>query len=189
MPDLPSVTQSAGLLSINSMALHKMATWRQAAVMRRHWRSLQDAWTECQLVSNVFYIILGITDSKTNRTRAPLTASTSRLFQTEGMRGGLFYFDKPISLPHPITTRIVPIPLGPSQCHYTKSLFHNNSYESVYGLARLHTNLHSRRQYEGIMWLVLRSDKSNNVDFHNQIRYFTIKLLPNCPHEAGYTPF
>ena len=28
---------------------------------------------------------------------------------------------------------------GPSQCPYIKSLFHNNSYESVYGQARLHT--------------------------------------------------
>ena len=32
---------------------------------------------------------------------------------------------------------------GPSQCPYTKFLFQNNSYESVYSLARLHTNLHT----------------------------------------------
>ena len=30
-------------------------------------------------------------------------------------------------------------------------------------------------QYVGIMWLALCSDKSNNVDFPNQIRYFSIK--------------
>ena len=29
--------------------------------------------------------------------------------------------------------------------------------------------------YDGIMWLALRSFKSNNVDFLNQIRYFSIK--------------
>ena len=35
----------------------------------------------------------------------------------------------------------MPISLGPSQCPFTKSLFWNNSYESVYDLAWLHTNL------------------------------------------------
>ena len=33
----------------------------------------------------------------------------------------------------------MPIPPGPSQCLYTKTLFQNNSCESVYDLARLHT--------------------------------------------------
>ena len=37
---------------------------------------------------------------------------------------------------------IVPIPPGPFQYPYMKSVFLNNSYESVYGLARLHSNLH-----------------------------------------------
>ena len=32
------------------------------------------------------------------------------------------------------------------------------------------------------------SVKSTNVDFPNQIRYFSITQLPNCPHEAGWTP-
>ena len=41
----------------------------------------------------------------------------------------------------PIPSGIVPIPSGPSQCHYTKTLFEVKSCESVYGLARLHTNL------------------------------------------------
>ena len=35
--------------------------------------------------------------------------------------------------------------------------------------------LTGRWQYDGIMWLALRSVKSNNVDFLNQIRYFSIK--------------
>ena len=35
--------------------------------------------------------------------------------------------------------------------------------------------LAGRWQYDGIMWLALRSVKSNNVDFLNQIRYFSIK--------------
>ena len=30
-------------------------------------------------------------------------------------------------------------------------------------------------QHDGIMWLALRSAKSNNFDFLNQIRYFSIK--------------
>ena len=28
-----------------------------------------------------------------------------------------------------------------------------------------------------------------SIDFLNQVRYFLIKQLPNCPHEAGWTPF
>ena len=35
--------------------------------------------------------------------------------------------------------------------------------------------LTGRWQHDGIMWLALRSVKSNNVDFLNQIRYFSIK--------------
>ena len=37
-----------------------------------------------------------------------------------------------------------------------------------------------------IMWLELLSVKSNNVYFLNQIRYSSVKQLPNCPHEAGW---
>ena len=35
--------------------------------------------------------------------------------------------------------------------------------------------LTGRWQHDGIMWLALRSVKSNNVDFLNQIRYLSIK--------------
>ena len=35
--------------------------------------------------------------------------------------------------------------------------------------------LTGRWQYDGIVWLALRSVKSNNVDFLNQTRYFSIK--------------
>ena len=35
--------------------------------------------------------------------------------------------------------------------------------------------LTGRWQYDGIMWLALRSVKSNKIDFLNQIRYFSIK--------------
>ena len=38
------------------------------------------------------------------------------------------------SPPPRVTSGIVSKPPGPSQCPYTKSLFQNNSYESVYGL-------------------------------------------------------
>ena len=31
--------------------------------------------------------------------------------------------------------------------------------------------------------------KSVNIVFLNQTRYFSFKQLPNCPHEAGWTPF
>ena len=39
------------------------------------------------------------------------------------------------------------------------------------------------------MCFALRYLKTNNVDFLNQTRYFSIHQLPNCPHEAGWTPF
>ena len=37
--------------------------------------------------------------------------------------------------------------------------------------------LTGRWQYDGIMWLALRSIKSNNVDFLNQIRYFRNQVV------------
>ena len=39
-------------------------------------------------------------------------------------------------------------------------------------------------QYVGIMWLTLRSVKSINVEFLNQILYFSIKYVPNCSHDV-----
>ena len=41
------------------------------------------------------------------------------------------------------TSGIISVPSGHFQCPCTVSLFQNNSYESVYGLARLHANLHN----------------------------------------------
>ena len=41
----------------------------------------------------------------------------------------------------------------------------------------------------GIMWLSLRSVKSININFLNQIHHLSMKLLPSCPHEAGWIPF
>ena len=49
--------------------------------------------------------------------------------------------------------------------------------------------LTDRSQYDAIMWLALRSVKSNNAHFLNHIRYFSIKYLPNFPHETRWTPF
>ena len=46
--------------------------------------------------------------------------------------------------------------------------------------------LTARLHYNGIIWLAL---SSINIDFLIQICYFWIKYLPNCPHEAGWTPF
>jgi hypothetical protein len=43
--------------------------------------------------------------------------------------------------------------------------------------------------HDGIIWIALRSVKNNIVDFINQIRYLSIKYLPNSPQEAGWTPF
>ena len=55
----------------------------------------------------------------------------------------LFFLRSPPPPPTLVTSGIVPIPPGPSQCPmlklYAKTLFQINSYESVYGLARLHT--------------------------------------------------
>ena len=58
------------------------------------------------------------------------------------VRTCIFIFKKLISsilgyLRHSVNTP------GPSQCPYTKYLFLIDSYESVDGLARLHTNLHN----------------------------------------------
>ena len=53
-----------------------------------------------------------------------------------------FFLRKQPPLPW-VNSGIIPIPLGPSHCLYNKSLFYNNSYESVFGLARIHTNLHN----------------------------------------------
>ena len=48
-----------------------------------------------------------------------------------------FFFLEVNHLPRPrITLGIMPMTTGPSQFPYSKSLFHNNSYEAVYGLAR-----------------------------------------------------
>ena len=59
---------------------------------------------------------------------------------------------------------------------------------SSQGSTRL-LQLTGKWQYDGIIWLALRSVKSNNVEFLNQIRYSSIKQLSNCPYEAGWTSF
>ena len=45
--------------------------------------------------------------------------------------------------------------------------------------------LTGRWQYDGIMWLALRSLKHSNNDFLDQIRY----LSNSYPHEARWIPF
>ena len=40
----------------------------------------------------------------------------------------------------------------------------------------------------GKMWLALRAFKSINVDFLNQIDYFSIKKLLDCPRVAEWAP-
>ena len=44
-------------------------------------------------------------------------------------------------------------------------------------------------QHDWVMQLAGCSVKSNNVDFLNQICYFSIKQLPNFPHKAEWIPF
>ena len=44
-------------------------------------------------------------------------------------------------------------------------------------------------EVDGLMRLALRYMKSINVNFLNQVLYFSIKQMPNFPHEAGWTAF
>ena len=46
-----------------------------------------------------------------------------------------------------------------------------------------------RWRYKRDMWLTFRYAKSISVDYLNQIHYFSIKLLPHCPHLPGWTSF
>ena len=57
----------------------------------------------------------------------------TRLNSTSIGHTHILLFRSPTSPPR-VTSSLVPIPSGPSQCLYTISLFQNNSYEPVYAL-------------------------------------------------------
>ena len=92
-------------------------------------------------ISFHFYCPIWIYVGKVKSSRPSLQPMWN--FGQTAMAPWTFFFRSPPS-PRRVTSGIVPIPPGPSQCPYTKTLFQDNSYESVYGLARLHTNLHNK---------------------------------------------
>ena len=81
----------------------------------------------------------------------------------QDLQQGVFFRSPPPFLR--VTLGIVPIPPGPSQCLYTKTLFQNNSYESVYGLAWLRTNLNTiTEQLQSVVeWARERGDNKNTM--------------------------